>query len=226
MGKLIEDPLLRNKLYVFQDRFTAGERLAEFLKGLVDAKSVVLAIPAGGVPVGLVVAKKLSLPFRVLVVRKVHIPWNPEAGFGAMAWDGTVTLNQELVEQLRLTQHEVEECIAREKADLEARVRRFMRGKTLSDVRGKSAILVDDGLASGYTMLVAVKSVEKLHPARIVVAVPTASAGAINLLLPHVSCIACLNVRNLYPFAVADAYRLWYDLSEDDVEDLLKQYGI
>ena len=100
-AKIIEDPALRERVFVFRDRFEAGKLLADKLREYAGkANVVVLAVPAGGVPVGYMVAKELSVPMDVLIVRKVQIPWNTEAGFGAVTWDGQIVLNKDLVEQL------------------------------------------------------------------------------------------------------------------------------
>ena len=221
-GKLVEEASYRNKKFIFNDRVHAGELLASKLRGHVDPSSIVLAIPAGGVPVGYAISKKLKVPFDVLIVRKIQVPWNPEAGFGAVAWDGTTILNEYLVLRLGLDHETIQRCLAKTKAIVRERVKKFRDGREFPDLKGRTAVLVDDGLASGFTMLVAVKSVRKMFPKRIIVAVPTSSIGAVHLLLPHVDTLVCLNVREEPIFAVADAYKRWYDLSDEEVLTFLK----
>ncbi|MEM3547119.1 MAG: phosphoribosyltransferase family protein [Candidatus Bathyarchaeia archaeon] len=220
--KLIEETTFRERLYVFRDRYHAGELLAEKLREYKGTDAYVLAIPAGGVPVGYVISKRLGLPLDVIIVRKIHIPWNQEAGFGAVTFDGIVIFNEPLLRILGLTREEVDRCIEVEKEAIEKRLK-FIRGdRPFPDVVNRTVILVDDGIASGYTMLSAVKSVMNRRPNKIVVATPTGSESAIELLKPWVDEIVCLNVRTGPVFAVADAYEIWYDITDEEVAKILK----
>lgn len=216
-AKVIDEPALREKVKVFQDRFQAGKLLAEKLRNYSGQENVlVLVVPAGGVPVGSVVAKELSVLMDFVIVRKAQIPWNTEAGFGAVTWNGETVLNELLVEQLGLTEEDIEESISKAKRSIEERLRKFRGNKPMPLVKDKIIILVDDGLASGFTMLAAVRSLRKSLPEKIVVAVPTASLGAIDLLRSEVDEIVCLNIRS-GSFAVADAYESWHDLADEEV---------
>ena len=224
MGRVIDEPNLRERFHIFRDRFHAGELLAKMLQKHIDLENVILfAVPAGGVPVGYMISQKLGIPMDVVIVRKIQVPWDPEAGFGAISWDGEVLLNESLVRQLGLSQDEIRECIERTMEGIRHRFRKFRGGKPMPDVRGKTVILVDDGLASGFTMLVAVKSMKKRKPKRIIVATPTGSVNAIKLLSGWVDDLLCLNIRSSPIFAVADAYQNWYDLTDEEVKDLLKR---
>jgi predicted phosphoribosyltransferase len=221
-AKIIEEPTLRERVQVFRDRFQAGKLLAEKLREYYREENViVLAIPAGGVPVGNMIAKELAVPMDVVIVRKAQIPWNTEAGFGAVTWDGEIVLNEPLVEQLGLTREELEESISKTKRNIQERLRKFRGDKPLPQLRDKVIILVDDGLASGFTMLAAARSARKRRPKKIIVAVPTASLGAVELLMPEVDEIVCLNIRSGSSFAVADAYENWYDLTDEEVLKIL-----
>jgi len=223
-SNVVDEPAYRNRRFVFKDRLHAGELLAIKLKGYVDKEDVqLLAIPAGGVPVGYMVARRLGVPLDVVVVRKVQIPWNPEAGFGAVAWDGTVILNEPLVGQLGLTTELVQRCISKTQEGVEERLEKFRGEKPPPDLRDKTVILVDDGLASGFTMLAAVKSVRNRGPEKVIVAVPTASTSAVQLVAPSVDKLICLNIRGGSFFAVADAYQEWYDLSDEEVVEILRR---
>ena len=221
-AKIVEDSTLREKIRVFQDRSQAGKLLAYKLRKYKQQDNVILlAIPAGGVPVGTMVAKELALQMEVVIVRKIQIPWNTEAGFGAVTGDGEIVLNEPLVEQLGLTNQDIEESISRTKRNIEERLREFRRDKPLPQLKNKIIILVDDGLASGFTMLAAARSLRKRNPKRIVVAVPTASLGALDLLRSEIDEIVCLNIRSGSSFAVADAYENWYDLTDEEVQKIL-----
>jgi len=223
-AKIIEDPAYRDRLFVFRDRLHAGSLLSEKLRKYADkGKTILLALPAGGVPVGYAVAKKLGLTMDVMVVRKVQIPWNTEAGFGALTWNGETVLNEPLVEQLGLTNEEIEESISKTRRTIQERLRKFRGDKTMPDLKDKDVILVDDGLASGFTMLAAARSAKKGKPQKIIIAVPTGSMGAVKLLAPEVDEIVCFNIRNQPPFAVADAYKNWHDLTDEEVIRILER---
>ena len=226
MAEIVEDPALRNRINVFDNRSYAGELLAEWLKEYKDRKeAIVLAIPAGGVPVAFQLSKKLNIPWDLAVTRKLHIPWNREAGFGAISWDGTVILNESLVTSLGLTKEEIARCVEEEKSDIQKRLKIFGKNKPFPNIKGKVVIIVDDGLASGFSMLVTVKTIKR-KAEEVVVAVPTAPVSAIELIRPHVDKIVCLNIRSGPLFAVADAYKVWYDLANADVIDILKHYKL
>ena len=207
----------------FQDRVDAGRQLAEKLRPYQSAETVVLAVPSGGVPVAGEVAKSFDAPLDVVVTRKIPIPQNPEAGYGAVAEDGTIFLNEPLVAQLGLSQYQMEQQAAHVLAEIERRSA-FYRGKLPRDsLENKTAIIIDDGLASGFTMVAAAKSVERQKAARIVVASPVASGNAYQLIKPKCDAIVCLVVDHGHSFAVASFYRHWHDLTDNEVSEYLQQ---
>jgi len=227
MAEVVEEPSFRNRVYVFDDRFHAGELLAEKLREYGGRENVhVLAIPAGGVEVVLPLVKRLRLPMDLAITRKLHIPWNREAGFGAITWDGTMFLNEPLVSALRLTREQIDRVVAEEKEAIRRRLKLFRGDKPFPVLRDKVVIIVDDGLASGFSMLATAKSIEEKGAEEIIVAIPTASISAIGLLKPQVDKIICLNIRTGPVFAVADSYREWYDLGDGDVIEILRQVGL
>ena len=222
--KIVEEPNYRDRISVFRDRFQAGKLLADKLHEYSGNPNVIiLALPAGGVPVGYTVAKELAVQVDVIIVRKIQIPWNTEAGFGAVSWNGKILLNEDLVKQLDLTEEEIESAIQKTKSNVQERLRKFRDDKPAPNLTGKVVILVDDGLASGFTMLAAARSVRESKPKKIIVAVPTASMGAIEMLSPAVDVIVCLNVRSGPSFAVAEAYENWYDLTDDEVLKIISK---
>ncbi|MFC1802393.1 phosphoribosyltransferase [Thermoproteota archaeon] len=217
MAQIIDSEKHREKTHIFRDREQAGEFLAEKLAEYEnDPTSLVVAIPSGGVPVASVISKQLDLPLEVALTRKLHVPWNPEVGFGAVTWNGLVEVNRQLVRQLGLSQSQVKDVIEKEKMVINQRKRLYNR-QEFPDLKGKHPILVDDGLASGFSMLTTTKAVKQYDPKIITVAVPTASLRSIELLKPHVNQIYCLNIRTGPYFAVASAYHRWYDLTEEEV---------
>lgn len=218
-----EDPALRDRATVFRDRWDAGEALGRYLAGFPGlASPLACPIPAGGVPAGVAVSRALGCPLRPLVVRKVQIPWNPEAGFGAVTWDGRVFLDEDLLSRLGLSPDEVRAAVAKARANVRDRVERFIAGKTYPDPAGRTCIILDDGLASGSTMTAASTALITLGPRRIVIAVPTGSLHAVERVRDLADEVVCLNVRTGSSFAVADAYGEWYDLTEEEALALLQ----
>jgi len=208
---------------LFRDRTDAGRRLAERLLKHEDKGAVVLAIPRGGVSVGFEVAKRLRARFDVVIPRKIPIPWNPEAGFGAITADGTMVLNERMVRSLGLEEEEIEQAAEEVRQEIVRRTKEYRGDRPPSDVKGKPVILVDDGLASGYTMLAAIESLRKHSPSCIIVAVPVASNGAARLVGHKADKLVALLVSHRLPFAVASFYVKWRDLTDEDVLVYLRQ---
>jgi predicted phosphoribosyltransferase len=159
-------------------------------------------------------------------VRKIQVPDNSEAGFGAIGPDGEVSLNIDLISQLHLTEKEVERQIHITRDIIRRRNKLFREDVPFPSLKDKVVIIVDDGLASGYTMLSAIDFVKKRNPEKVVVAVPTAPQGTVVLVLPRVDELVCLNIRSGFIFAVADAYEDWYDLEDDEVISILKNFRL
>ena len=226
MHKLIEDGSLRDRVSIFKDRKEAGRLLAQKLSGYKEVDGIVLGIPSGGVPVAAEIAKAVGLLFDLIIVRKVQVPDNPEAGFGAVGPDGEVSLNIDLISQRHLTEEEVERQIQITRDIIRRRNKLFREGLPFPSLKDKVVIIVDDGLASGYTILSAIDFVKKRNPEKVVVAVPTAPKGTVDLILPQVDELVCLNIRSGFIFAVADAYEDWYDLEDDEVISILKNFRL
>jgi predicted phosphoribosyltransferase len=206
----------------FKDRAAAGRRVAGMLKKYSDSDALVLAIPAGGVPVAAAIAESLSLQLQVIPVSKVLFPWTTEGGFGAVAFDGSVWIDQAAVENFGLNNEQIEKAIAQARAKVERRNTRFRGEKSLPDLNKSTVILVDDGIAAGSTMRTAIAALRKLGAGRIVLAVPTAHERSVEALRSLADEIVCPDVRGGMRFAVADAYEEWHDLSDDEIEAILK----
>lgn len=224
MTTLIENRELRNRDSVFADRRDAGLQLAEMLRESIGPEALVLAIPSGGVPVGREIAEALGLDLDLVLVRKVQIPWNTEAGFAAVNMDSDQFMNEHLLSLLNLSEDQIEHQVKKTMATIVKRNRKFRQNRPFPDITDRPVILVDDGLASGYTMRAAIAYVKKRNPASITVAVPTGLADTVKMLLREVDALYCLNIRESYPYAVASAYRSWNDLEDDDVLALLERY--
>lgn len=209
---------------VFADRAAGGVVLADMLRALPLTNPVILGIPAGGVPVAVEVARASGWPLDVAVVSKITLPWDTEVGYGAVAFDGSIGLNHDLVAQVGLEPLAIEAGTAKTRAKVERRVRRLRGGAALS-LEGKTAVLVDDGLASGMTMELAARAVRASGAARVIAAAPTGHRAAVERVRPYADEVVCANLRSSTPFAVADAYQSWRDVSEAEVETALRGAG-
>ncbi len=177
---------------------------------------LVLAIPNGGVPLGVEIATALDAELDVVVVRKLPVPLRPESGFGALADDGSIILNDELVRREGVTQDQVNEQVAAVTSQVRQRSLLYRKDRQLALVRGKVAIVVDDGLASGYTMLAAVESVKRRRPREIVVAVPASSSVALEKVKASAK-VVTLAEGSGPRFTVSDYYRHWHDVTDGEV---------
>ena len=226
-GEIHEDVALRDRAPVFRDREEAGELLGRFLAGFPGLDDpLACPIPSGGVPIGIAVARAVGCPVRAVIVRKVQVPGNTESGFGAVAWDGRVFLNEALLDGLGLSPAQVEAAVGKAKRSVRERVERFGPGAgPAPGFGGRSCILLDDGLASGFTMAAACGALRPLGPKRIIVAVPTGSLAAVRRVALVADEVICLNIRTGPCFAVADAYEEWYDIADGDAARMLRGGG-
>jgi putative phosphoribosyl transferase len=207
----------------FKDREAAGRSVAGMLNKYKDGDALVLAIPAGGVPVAAAIASALSLELQVIPVSKVLFPWTTEGGFGAVAFDGTEWIDHAAVDTFGLKTEQIEKAIAEARAKVERRNARLRGNRSLPELGNSTVILVDDGIAAGSTMRTAITALRKRGAGRIVVAVPTAHARSVEMLRELADEIVCPDIRGGMRFAVADAYEEWRDLSDDEVEAILKR---
>jgi predicted phosphoribosyltransferase len=167
------------------------------------------------------IATSLGLTLDVVPVSKVLLPWTTESGYGAVAFDGSVWIDDEARERWGLTREQVDQGIAEARAKVERRMLRLRGARALPGVAGRPVILVDDGIAAGSTMRTAIAALRKLKPAEIAVAVPTAHERALEAIAKLADRVCCANVRGGFSFAVADAYEIWRDLTEDEIAAML-----
>lgn len=205
----------------YRDRIEAGEVLAEHvLKETAGTDAVVLALPRGGVPVGLEVARALDAPLEVFVVRKLGVPGQEELAMGAIAAGGFTLLNERLVASLGVTPGQIAEVTTREEEELRRREALYRGHRPTRSVHGRVAILVDDGLATGFTMRAAVAAVRELGPKRLIVAVPVGAPDTCEELAREVDRVIC--PLQPEPF---QAVGLWYHdfapTTDDEVRDCL-----
>ncbi len=205
---------------MFLDRRHAGRLLGEAVARTGETVDRVLAIPNGGVVVGYEVAKKLGVDLGVVVVRKIPIPWNTEAGFGAVDPDGEVVLNKPLLDRLSLTGEEMERLVLHVKKGIDERVGKY---GGIPNVNGKTAVIVDDGIASGVTMVATCIYVRRKGAGRIIAAAPVAPLHSLELVKGYADHVVVLKVVDAAMFAVADHYENWYDVPDEEVLQYLKE---
>jgi predicted phosphoribosyltransferase len=207
----------------FQNRFEAGRLLASRLGHLANRPDVVvLALPRGGVPVGFEVAKALNAPLDVFVVRKLGVPGNKELAMGAIASGGIRVPNEDVVRSFGVPDEVVNMVAATEERELERRERDYRDGRPPMDVRGRTVILVDDGLATGASMRVATLALRKKDPARIIVAVPVGSPDTCAEFESEVDEVICAVTPEPF-WAVGQGYRDFSQISDEEVRDLLRR---
>lgn len=181
---------------------------------------VVLGLPRGGVPVAYEVAEAFGVPLDVFVVRKLGAPGREELAVGAIASGGAKVINRDIVDSLALDAARIDEIEAREREELRRRERLYRGDRPTPELAGKTALLVDDGLATGASMRAAVDAVRALDPARVVVAVPTAAADTCDALAREVDAVVCVRTPRPF-FGVGRWYRDFHQVSDDEVRQLL-----
>lgn len=207
---------------MFNDRIEAGRRLANELNRLRGARPVVLALPRGGLPVGFEIAAALEAPLDVVFVRKIGVPWQPELALGAVSDGGEAELivDKQLQTLLQIPDDYVEQARARQLVEIVRRRHAYLKGHPPVDVDDRTAIVVDDGIATGATMRVALRSVRRRKPRRLVLAVPVAPADSLDALRPEADEVVCLEVPDNMG-AVGCYYRDFRQVSDAEVIELL-----
>ncbi len=209
---------------IFENRYDAGRQLAAKLTEYKKQPAIVLAIPNGGLPVGLQVALALEADLDMVISRKIPIPLRPEGGFGAIADDGATMLNHEVLKGLNLSEQQINYQVSKVRNDIQQRSLLYRGNRLLSVVTGKIAIITDDGLASGYTMMAAVESIRRRQPKEIVVAVPAASAQAVKQVEKTADRVVTVVTAFVPRFYVSDFYRYWHVLSDEEGLKVFKEW--
>ncbi|MFC1928053.1 phosphoribosyltransferase [Chloroflexota bacterium] len=224
MAKREDNTQFDREQALFENRYDAGRQLAAKLGEYKGQSVIVLAIPNGGVPVALEVALAIQADLDLVISRKIPLPLNPEAGFGAVADDGTVILNEEVLKRVSLSSHQINYQINQVRAEIRQRSLLYRENRPLAIVSGKTVIIIDDGLASGFTMRAAVESVRHRQPREVVVAVPVASATALEQVEKVADKVVILARGTKPKFYIADFYRYWHDLSREEVLKCLREW--
>ena len=213
---------MRGGQAIFEDRADAGRRLAERLAPLRDEAPIVLALPRGGVPVGVEISRSLGAPLDVFISRKLGAPGQPELGIGAVAQGGARVLNEDIVKQIGIPDEYIEAVTRRELREVERRLRLLRGDRPEPEVEGRTAILVDDGLATGVTARAAARALRERRPRRLVLAVPVCAPRTAGRLGPEVDDLICLHAPEDF-YAVGLWYRDFEQVTDDEVVELLER---
>ncbi len=207
---------------IFKDRTEAGKLLAEKLAGRIGKDGVVLAIPRGGVVVGAELARKLGLKLDLIIPRKIGAPQNPEVALGAIAQDGAAILDHRLIELLGVTDTELKDIMTFELEEIKRRMSLYRGNVNHRNYTGKQLVVVDDGIATGYTMLAALRSARNLRPRELILAIPVAPPETLEILKKEVDHSVCLlTPANFY--AVGQFYEKFDQTDDEEVVKILKE---
>jgi putative phosphoribosyl transferase len=208
---------------MFANRLEAGIQLAGLLESHNTPETLLLAIPRGGIEVAYPVALQLKKPLDVVIPRKIVLPENPELALGAVTFDGNVEINQQLVEKFDLSPSDVDELVGPARLEIERRLGLYRGQKPSPRLKDRDIILIDDGLATGYTMMAAIKSVRAENPRQIIVAVPVSPTSTCERLQPLVDQIVVLHRAEETFFAVGAYYDRFNDLADTELVRLLQE---
>jgi putative phosphoribosyl transferase len=210
---------------LFRDRDHAGQILAGQVLGLRSKleEPVILGIARGGIPVGYPIARALGSPLDVLVLRKLPLPQNDQMGFGAVTLDRKVILNPDVVQRFSIRKEEINRIADAVYDEVRRRNELYREGRGFPSVAHRSVIITDDGLATGYTVLAAVRSIREKEPKEIIVAVPVAALNAYRLVERETDGMVCIHVSTAFSFAVASFYETFPDLRDSEVIEILGQ---
>ncbi len=208
---------------MFLDRIDAGKKLADMLFDYKGKDAMVLAIPRGGVVVADKVARRIGADLDLVIPRKIGSPSDPEFAIGAVGPDRSFVLNKEVVKELGVTKDYIEKIVRIESIEIDRRMKKYRGSLKFPDVKGRIVIVVDDGIATGYTMKVVVDFLKKLKPKKIVVAVPVAPPEAVEQLEKEVDELICIETPPFF-YAIGAHYKNFPQVSDEEVIKILKKY--
>ncbi len=205
---------------MFRDREDAGKKLAKALEGYRNENPLVLAIPRGGGEIGYHVAEGLAAGLAMIVVRKLPLPRNPEAGFGAIAEDGSTFIHEHMA--AAMGPELVDDIVRDQKQEIQRRIERLRGGMPLPDLAGRTVIVVDDGIAMGSTVRAAIKMCRNRKAAKIIIGSPVAGPSTADDLARLVEDVVILETPRMFQ-AVAQVYENWYDVCDEEVIRILNK---
>ena len=207
---------------LFKNRTDAGKKLADLMKEYQGTDTLVLAIPRGGLIVGIEIARSLKLKIDLIIPRKIGAPFNPEMAVGAVTQDKTIILNKILLDRLGLREEDLKEQITQEVKEIDRRMRLYRKSNHYPDYKQKNIILVDDGIATGYTIFASINSINKIfNPNNIILAVPVAPLEIIEKLESMANIIKCLHIPKDF-YAIGQFYENFVQVTDQEVIDLME----
>ena len=209
---------------IFENRYDAGRKLAEKLNEYAHKSVVVLGIPNGGVAVALGVALALDADFDLVISRKIPLPLSPEGGFGSVTDDGTSIFDEEIIKKAGLSQPQINYQVNQVRSDIRHRSLLYHADRPPISITGRTVIVVDDGLASGYTMRAAIESLRHRKPDKVIAAVPVGPEPVVAALRKVADRVITCAVGKEPRFYIADYYRYWHDITDAEVLHCLKEW--
>ena len=210
----------------FENRYDAGRKLAEKMGEFAGKNALVLAIPNGGVAVALGVAMAVGGDFDLVISRKLPLPLSPEGGFGSLTDDGTIILDEAMVKHAGLTKQQIDYQVNRVRANIKQRSLLYHKDRRPISISNRIVVIVDDGLASGYTMKAAIASIRKRNPAKVIAAVPVGPERVVDDIKVVADRVVTCVIGISPEFYVSDYYRTWYDVTDNEVLTCLKEFSI
>ncbi|OGO00865.1 MAG: phosphoribosyl transferase [Chloroflexi bacterium RBG_13_52_12] len=211
---------------IFENRYDAGRKLAEKLTEYADKAAVVLGIPNGGVAVAMGVALAIGADFDLVISRKIPLPLSPEGGFGSVTDDGTIILNEDMVKKAGLNQQQINYQVSQVRANIKERSLLYHKNRRPISITGRTVIIVDDGLASGYTMKAAIESLRHRKPEKVIAAVPVGPEHVVNDIRKVADRVVACAIGTEPVFYVSDYYRYWYDITDSEVLSCLREFSM
>jgi len=211
-------------MILFKNRLDAGERLsAKIQLSEGDKNPIVLGIPRGGISVGYSIARKLNCPLEPITLRKLPIPQNDQMGFGAVTLDKQVILNRRLIDAGYVSESEIDAIVDEVYEEVMRRDKLYRGSRPFPELKDRCVIIVDDGLATGFTMLAAIRFAKDKEAMKILCAVPVAHENSYNMVKQEADSIVCLHIDRGYSFAVASFYASFPDMRDSEVISILKK---
>jgi len=207
---------------MFVDRKDAGEKLSIELEKFKDENPIVLAIPRGGIVTAYETIKKFRFEWDLIIPRKISLPHNKEVAIGAVSLDGTYLLNEEYIDMLNISQEFIEKEISEQIEEIKRRLNKYKGNENFPDVKSKTVIIIDDGIATGFTIQAAIKSIKKHAAKKIILAVPVAPQDTISLLEKIVDEVICLFIPNEF-YAVGLHYKNFEQTTDEEVFNMVRE---
>ncbi|TEB17833.1 putative phosphoribosyl transferase [Pelotomaculum sp. FP] len=209
---------------IFRNRAEAGRQLAEKLAGFIERDALVLAVPRGGVVIAAEIVRMLNLNIDLIIPRKIGAPHNPEVAIGAVTQDGTTLFEPRLIELLGISRGELEDRVAYELEEIRRRMTLYGAGRNIGKSGGRQLIVVDDGVATGYTMQAALRSARSYGPKELVLAIPVAPRDTLELLEKEVDRTVCLMVPEDF-YAVGQFYENFEQTEDEEVMEIMRRFS-